>query len=591
MADYAQIITHTPQQAIQWKELARSNPGRVARVLVLQPGVTTREGDNQGDIYPALAAVMEISKKRLQGVENKAWENLVSGGLADALCQNVCEMVVFIRTLPNMPPHLLEKLKNEARSPYCTPLEILCHAAIMFRDPPTKTDKQVIAALRKNWSEMMERIWNEPESTLRPEDSHVIERMIVAQLVSRIVVTDPSFSSILSKPSDLTVQIIARHWKYAQRPADTAFTATTLYELLDLNHGDASGSAKSKIISRILVGVESTASILKQEQAKALIVTFAEHLVRLSGSSAIDELGFLKGIILAGKNIEPEIIKTIFKATPLWNALFRLLKKSAKPTPAKDQGPGTQEDPTTDKRHRLLIILNIVTLSASVLHHASLYFPKECESLVRIWANENLFGALEETIQLSVAMPGMTMQLGWLASLTDTTVKAGPPSLSRFLGAQFPRWRLLGTLIKHDIERQQITGPPSISERDEVPPADSNVWDHGVWQCFGSLQARCMDETLCSKRGCENEVTGTFFCQCEFAKYCSKTCQTKDAKDHRHACNVMALLDNVKVSRHAASFPNRTTKPQLLVQAGSFTTATILGVFLLLMLALFLKWY
>ncbi|KDR75040.1 hypothetical protein GALMADRAFT_522291 [Galerina marginata CBS 339.88] len=573
MPDYAQIITHTPEQTLEWKEIARSNPGRVARTLVLPPEGTTREGDDRRDIYPALEAVREISMEGRNGGENKAWEALVAGGIANALCKNVCEMVVFFHVLPTMPSHLMEKVRNEIRSPYYAPLEILCNAAVNFQYPPTKTDKKVIAALRKNWSEMMERIWNEPEGTIRPEDSHTLERMVVAQLVMRIIITDPTFISVLYEPSDLSIQVIARHWKYAQRLADTALTASSLSVLLEPSHprliayvrSNGLESSTAQLVSKIFVGVGPTKLSSKQQQAKALVASFSEHLVRLTGPSAGNELDFLMTIIAAAKNdaCEPEVAKTILKATPLWNALFRLLKKSAKPVPANAEERASL-DPESEKQQRLRVIANIVGTSANTLHNATFKHSKECEPLLRIWANENLFGALEETIDLLISLPGMTMQLTRLVSIIDTIVSEDKPALLRLYRTQFPRWRILGTLIRHDIKQQQATGlPPPAPTPGVIAPSDSNLWDHSVWQCFGSLQIKCMDRKVCGKRGCENENTGKFVCQCQAVEYCSETCQTKDTKEHRLACGLLGLLDNVGVgrsARHAAPTPAQPTK-------------------------------
>ncbi|KIM48738.1 hypothetical protein M413DRAFT_437915 [Hebeloma cylindrosporum] len=569
MAAYAQIITHTPEQTLQWRQIAISNPGRVARTIVLQPGQTTREGDNQGDIYPALEVVKEIALnlKNQPGERNKIWVNLVNAGIAEALCKNVCEMVVFFQTLPNMPQDLLKKVTEEMPSPYFAPLNILCLASVNFQYPPSKTDKRTIAALRKNWSEMMDRIWNEPESTLRPEDSHTMERMVVAQMLLRIIITDPTFISVLYQPSDLTIQIIARHWKWAQGPVDTTLTASTLYLMLEPNHPRqiaymrSSGleSATSKIISKILVGVSPTGQSSKQQQARTLIATFAEHLVRLTGRDAANEVNFLMGITTTDNSEpDPEIMKVLPKATPLWNAMFRLLKKSAKPGPATDQG--SRQDPETEKMHRLRVISNIVGASANTLHHFSLKNPEECEPLVRIWGNENFLGALEETIEILVKMPGMTMQLSRLAGIIESTISEGTPSLLRLFRTQFPRWRILGVLIRHDIERQQITGPPPAPIPGVVPASDSHIWDHGVWQCFGSLQLKCMDKTACGKRGCEKP--GTIACMCEATKYCSEACKTKDAKDHRLACGFLGLLDNVGITGEESAKPTKSPPSQ-----------------------------
>lgn len=211
----------------------------------------------------------------------------------------------------------------------------------------------------------------------------------------------------------MTIQIIARHWKYAQTLADTTFTMSALYLLVEPKHPRqiaylrSSGlkSTTSNIVSKILFGVGPTTLSSKQQQSKALLAIFAEHLVRLTGRNAEDTLEFLMAIISDAS--EPELAKAVLKATPLWNAMFRLLKKSAKPTPADDQGPAPQ-DPEIEKKHRLRIISSIVGTSANILHDASFKHRRECEPLVRIWANENLFGGLEETIDILVTISGMT---------------------------------------------------------------------------------------------------------------------------------------------------------------------------------------
>ena len=215
------------------------------------------------------------------------------------------------------------------------------------------------------------------------------------------------------EPSDLTIQIIARHWKFAQTPPDTALTASALHVMLDPEHprlvayirSAGLESSVSQIISKILVGVSPTPQSSKQLQAKTLMATFAEHLMRLTGRSAADELGFLMSVISADA-LEPELAKILPKTTPLWNAMFRLLKKSAKP--ATGQGSGATDDTEEGMMHRRRIIANIVGTSANTLHDLSFKNKDECQSLVRIWGNENLLGALEEAIELLVKIPGMT---------------------------------------------------------------------------------------------------------------------------------------------------------------------------------------
>ena len=213
----------------------------------------------------------------------------------------------------------------------------------------------------------------------------------------------------------MTIQIIARHWKFAQTTPDTSITGSALRVMLDPGHprqaqyirSNGLESSTPHIISKILVGVSPTAQSSKQQQAKTLMATFSEHLIRLTGRSAADEFAFLMSVISNGAS-EPELAKNLHKSTPLWNAIFRLLKKSAKPAPATGQGSSRIEDPEEEMMHRQRVISNIVGTSANVLHDLSFKNREECEALVRIWGNENILGALEEVIELLIKIPGMT---------------------------------------------------------------------------------------------------------------------------------------------------------------------------------------
>ena len=335
------------------------------------------------------------------------------------------------------------------QSPYYASLYLLCCAAVSFQYPPSKIDKKVIAALRKNWSEMMDRVcistafvfillqltapvdlerarkylktrrfahngaysrWSAaPKAHYNRPILHIVSS-VLSYICDRYLTGQ---HSVLYKPSDLTIQIIARHWKFAQTPPDTTLTASALNAMLDPEHprlvayirSTGLEPSVSQVISKILVGVSPTAQSSKQQQVKTLMATFSEHLNRLTGRSAASELDLLMNVISAGAS-EPELAKILPKATPLWNAMFRLLKKSAKP--ATGQGSGAIEDPEEEMIHRRRIIANIVGTSANTLHNLSFKNREECESLVRIWGNENLLGALEETIELLVKIPGMT---------------------------------------------------------------------------------------------------------------------------------------------------------------------------------------
>ena len=122
------------------------------------------------------------------------------------------------------------------------------------------------------------------------------------------------------------------------------------------------------------------------------------------------------------------------------------------------------------------------------------------------------------------------MQLTRLVNIIEGTISEGTPTLRGHFRTQFPRWRILGVLIRNDVERQKISGPPSACVPLVVSPPDSQIWDHSVWQCFGALQFTCMDKTACAKRGCEN--VGVIACMCQTTKYCSEACKNKYVSFH-----------------------------------------------------------
>ncbi|KAG5651860.1 hypothetical protein H0H81_007140 [Sphagnurus paluster] len=485
---------------MKWREIVQKEPSRVVRTLRLMPGRSTKEGDTQADIYPALEVVKEVSMEGRNGTESETWISLVDAGLADALCKNVQEMVTFLNALPGMPRELLEKTKRESDQVY----------------------------------------------------------------------------SIFYEPSDLTVQIIARHWKYSLTPDDTKMTAAMLNMFLQPDHprhvayvrSNGLDSSVSLLLSKILIGVGPTPTASKQKQAKALMAAFADHFVRLSGRAASAELDFLACIIGAAKHeqAEPEIAKAVLKSTPFWNAMFRLLKKSAKPSA---EVHGHPVDPEVEKKHRFYVMSNIVGTTTNIIHDATFENPRECEPLFRIWANENLFGALDEVMEQLVGINGMTsayasllsrnapepvsVQIGRLTGVLDNVLKQGTPALRQLLRTQFPRWRTLSALIRHDMQRQFQAGPPQPFAPGKIPPPDSNIWDHGAWQCFCALQWSCIDlRTACGKRGCDKAAT-TIVCQCQVVRYCSEACQIKDSKEHNLVCGHMPLVETVNAQNKMGS--------------------------------------
>lgn len=158
------------------------------------------------------------------------------------------------------------------------------------------------------------------------------------------------------------------------------------------------------------VSPSPTASVPKQ--AKAFVTAFATHLPHLSGSAAQVDLEFFAQVVKLANKVEPELVTAVLKSTPFWNGAFRLMKKSAKSTDGLSEQERAEDDGV-----RVNIMASVVGTTADILHLATTSNPKECESLVRIWANENLFGALEEGIEQLVEVRGVTSECPRLDSI------------------------------------------------------------------------------------------------------------------------------------------------------------------------------
>lgn len=101
----------------------------------------------------------------------------------------------------------------------------------------------------------------------------------------------------------------------------------------------------------------------------------------------------------------PEIAAFLQGAAQFWSALFRVLRKSTRSI-CDEAGSESEKE----KAKKLLFIDYAIALTANTLHSASFDRPRECEPLVRIWANENLLGAVEEIISKLVEITGTTCE-------------------------------------------------------------------------------------------------------------------------------------------------------------------------------------
>ncbi|KAG6863173.1 hypothetical protein C0991_007791, partial [Blastosporella zonata] len=131
---------------------------------------------------------------------------------------------------------------------------------------------------------------------------------------------------IFYEKSNLTVQIIARHWKYTLNANNSKLTTAMLSMFLQPDHPRHIAYVRSHsleatttlLISKIYLGLRPSATLLKQKKTKALMATFAKHLLCLSGRAALAKLDFLGIIIATAKkdDAEPKLAKAVLKSTP-----------------------------------------------------------------------------------------------------------------------------------------------------------------------------------------------------------------------------------------------------------------------------------
>ncbi|KAG5640841.1 hypothetical protein DXG03_006872 [Asterophora parasitica] len=529
-------------------------------------------------------AVHEICLDMRDDPKCDLWEGLVDAGIVDTLCMNVVT-VPTMPPSPNVPANLLEA-KKEIQSPYIAALEIICDA-VSSPLMPRKTDEKIVDALRKNWPGMMKWIWKEQKNTLEPWN-RTAERTVLAHIIVRLVSLDPSFLKVFYVPSDLTIQIIARHWKDSLAGEDIDITAVALLALL---RPRTFNLPPKKILPKILLGVTPVPPATTAAQANTLIASFTAHLNDLGPRATCTEMHFFSDLVYVawhGDTAEPEVCTAILTSKPLWNTLFRLLKKASTPS-----SEAVNSEPPDN--NRAYLVNTVMRLMKDILYHASAAGSKEGESLARIWVEENLFGILDEMLEQLLKFTGFTMLLKHLLEVVvDHVVSECSPPLRQLFRAQFPRFRMLGVLIRHHMkrlreelareqqEREIRMGVPFLvptteemwhhdnavafmkaqdemqkrwyeerdaMEREELrwqqkkwTPLHANVlvlddsetlrardrciWDQEAYEAFAILQATCLgfSEKMCGKRGCEN--AGTVKCSWCRVKYCSEGCKT-----------------------------------------------------------------
>ena len=117
---------------------------------------------------------------------------------------------------------------------------------------------------------------------------------------------------------------------------------------------------------------------------------------------------------------------------------------------------------------------------------------------------------------ISVAEP-----LAAVFHLIFRAVTAGDVDTQTMLRDQFPRWRILQTLLVFDLKHGSVW---SIVTPRQLSIAPSVSMSRFAWEAFAHLQSVARPQSLCARRGCQE--TGTSTCSvCKAVLYCGPECQ------------------------------------------------------------------
>ncbi|KAJ7162645.1 hypothetical protein C8R43DRAFT_991047 [Mycena crocata] len=501
----------------KWVGLVSSNPSRVVDALGLGPtsasntiDLTNTHGDTLEDFVFAMDAVHQITESftKETGARRQEWEGLVHAGVAEALCRSVCHLGALNDA----------SQRTETMSSFYTPFLMLYFAAMGFREPMSAVDQRVLTAVRDNWPAMMARWWNDPQNTLRQDDAHEPERLVVARLLGHLLIHDPSVYSIIFDPNDHTVAVIARHWAHCRSPSVARSTVILLRSITFLSFSenveeylkDHERPTLPFLLSKIYAGCA------KQPTPHYLIDIMASRLAQGDQQYAVEDLIFCHDLYVGFREIDnPAFAEALRKSEPYWRNVFKLMRQNN----------------TTHQQ----VSSSVMNLAVKVVIQKP---SDECAVAIRTWIAAGLFDMLDATMPDLVQTPGLSRAMVFLFTAIKEAAHDFPPDVLDLLKAQLPRQKTAGAAIKFANEKQDSTDAPPVGELEEdggVPGPESPIWNNGLWQAIGWLHGLCLDRGTCTRRGCGN--AGVSNCSaCHKFMYCGSECQKLDWKEHKQLC-------------------------------------------------------
>ncbi|KAJ3543283.1 hypothetical protein NM688_g5872 [Phlebia brevispora] len=545
----------TEEQVATCRKLCKTSPKRVVQfihkdVKVDNAGNVKNNGLDQ-NTAASLVAVGELVKGERANPEHmKTWRKLIDAGVIEALVYSVLNSANFFQTLPGMPEDIKQKAMDDVRSflmldglrhrlTIRTSRVIDASTILLPLGNPVKRvtlDKPPVADppgqdLLVHHTDSL--IWEEPFNTLREEESHMFERLVVAALFYRIIVADPTMLDIAY--NDLTIPLITRHWVYSgscvENQVDAFMTSTALFSLIrpEFEHlqkyiqENQKKLSATQLFSQMCVGAGTTPFGEKSDKTKALVDAFGTRFEILNGREAKTVMELTLGLLQSLASRGPDNNKfalALVSNDAFWRALFGLQKRIEKGE-ARDSGG----DPT--EKHLLMLPVVLVSSEFDCLKDGAMgEFLCTC-------ARAGFFDAFDDVIEgilaVSVAKRINVSQLFAQVFMTmrEALVQCTQEQRAT-LSAQFPRWRTLAALFLHDIKSQsKLSGPPD---------ANSFLPAQVSWQLFALLHVGCKSTKSCARRGCNK--AGTARCgTCKVVVYCGPECQKLDWKGHKLLCS------------------------------------------------------
>ncbi|KAI0650099.1 hypothetical protein C8Q79DRAFT_942261 [Trametes meyenii] len=529
----------------KWTDIFENDPRRVCRLLLLNEfDGETLEGDAHNELGYAYIELKKLSRKST----SRTWKNLVDAGIITSLCKfaiNQQHYVTFV--MPDMThdgkaelsQEAMERMRDNAPSPYIVALEVLCNAVCSCAIPPTSTERKTIDELKKHWSTIMQRVWSEPRETLEPGEGkgRVMERLVVGQIVHRVVRVDPTFLDVVLKPSDLTLAVSFRFWLYSTDEPDarsnSSLISPFLPESMVQDHwaGHFASSPPPDIhtlLPRILLGASRGVEKKKRtptQQADFIVSTFASHWQRFPPRYILEEFELFASLLKATSTEWPPFARAVHRSEPLWSSMAGIMKRYG----AVDRNASLRGFlPEGAAVAALRMYFNVLNGPEGDEH---------VDTLTYSWLAGGLFDGLEGALGTIVRSARGPILLSSLFSALCNHLPKLSAKTMRKLRLELPRPRIMlpliylandgnqdpAALLKLVTDGNRVLQSP-YSVRDPRHP----IWSITAWQMLLKLTntARPWRE-VCARRGCENTADGAVCPECDIAPYCGQECLNK----------------------------------------------------------------